>query len=163
MRLPSVGDRDTAFTCSQSTAGRTGTTAVGPPPGPGRVISPRTGPRLPDGSLVVLGYPERTVAINGVPTNYIGEQLVVLDQDFHVVWAWDAFDYLDVNRGPVLGESTRPGPGAGPTAVVPVLPAVDWRHVNAVSLSPTDGNLILPIRHQDWVIKIDYRNGPGAA
>jgi hypothetical protein len=117
--------------------------------------------RLPDGSLVVFGYPERTVTINGVPTNYIGEQLVVLDQDFHVVWAWDAFDYLDVNRGPVLGEITRPGPGGGPTAVVPVLPAVDWLHVNAVSLSPTDGNLILSIRHQDWVIKIDYRNGSG--
>jgi hypothetical protein len=117
--------------------------------------------RLPDGSLVVFGYPERSVTINGVPTNYIGEQLIVLDQDFHVVWAWDAFDYLDVNRGPVLGEITRPGPGGGPTAVVPVLPAVDWLHVNAVSLSPTDGNLILSIRHQDWVIKIDYRNGSG--
>src|SRR4051794_6896479 len=117
--------------------------------------------RLPDGSLVVLGYPERTVTINGVPTNYIGEQLIVLDRDFHVVWAWDAFDYLDVNRGPVLGEITRPGPGGGPTAVVPVLPAVDWLHVNAVSLSPTDGNLILSIRHHDWVIKIDYRDGAG--
>src|SRR4029077_9582984 len=117
--------------------------------------------RLPDGSLVVFGYPERIVTINGVPTNYIGEQLVVLDQDFQGVGAWDPFDSLDVNRGPVLGEITRPGPGGGPTAVVPVLPAVDWLHVNAVSLSPTDGNLILSIRHQDWVIKIDYRNGSG--
>jgi hypothetical protein len=33
--------------------------------------------------------------------------------------------------------------------------------VNAVSPSPEDGNLILSIRHQDWVIKIDYRNGAG--
>jgi hypothetical protein len=116
--------------------------------------------RLPDGSLVVLGYPERTVNINGVPTNYIGEQLMVLDQDFHIVWAWDAFDNLDVNRGPVLGEITRPGPGQGPTSVVPILPAVDWLHVNAVSLTP-DGNLLVSMRHQDWVIKIDYRNGAG--
>ena len=115
--------------------------------------------RLPDGSLVVLGYPERSVAINGVPTNYIGEMVVVLDQDFQVKWAWDAFDYLDVNRGPVLGEITQPG--RGPTSVVPRLPAVDWLHVNAVALSPADGNLILSIRHQDWVIKIDYRNGAG--
>src|SRR4029077_5135144 len=61
--------------------------------------------------------------------------------------------------GPVLGEVTQPG--VGPTAVVPVLPAVDWLHVNAVALSPTDGNLVLSIRHQDWVIKIDYRNGAG--
>jgi hypothetical protein len=115
--------------------------------------------RLPDGSLVVFGYPERTVAINGVPTNYIGEMVLVLDPDFRVVWAWDAFDHLDVNRGPVLGEITQPG--VGPTSVVPVLPAVDWLHVNAVALSPADGNLILSIRHQDWVIKIDYRNGAG--
>src|SRR5437588_6181124 len=38
--------------------------------------------RLPDGSLAVLTYPERTVTINGVPTNYVGEMVVVLDQDF---------------------------------------------------------------------------------
>lgn len=114
---------------------------------------------LPDGSLVVLGYPERAVDINGVSTNYIGELLVVLDQDFQVIWAWDAFDHLDVNRGPVLGEVTRTR--MGPTAVVPILPAVDWLHVNDVALSPVDGNLILSVRHQDWVIKIDYRNGEG--
>jgi hypothetical protein len=28
-------------------------------------------------------------------------------------------------------------------------------------LSPADGNLILSVRHQDWVIKIDYENGGG--
>jgi arylsulfate sulfotransferase len=116
--------------------------------------------RLPDGSLVVLTYPERTVTINGVPKDYIGEMVLVLDPDLQVKWAWDAFDHLGVNRGPVLGEVTQPG-SRGPTSVVPRLPAVDWLHVNAVALSPTDGNLILSIRHQDWVIKIDYRNGAG--
>jgi hypothetical protein len=30
-----------------------------------------------------------------------------------------------------------------------------------VAWSPADGNLILSLRHQDWVIKIDYRNGAG--
>ena len=30
-----------------------------------------------------------------------------------------------------------------------------------MTLSPADGNLILSVRHQDWVIKIDYRNGAG--
>jgi hypothetical protein len=38
---------------------------------------------------------------------------------------------------------------------------VDWLHINAVSWSPADGNLVLSVRHQDWVIKIDYRNGAG--
>jgi hypothetical protein len=116
--------------------------------------------RLPDGNTVALALTERTVDINGTPTNYVGEMVLVLDQNFQVTWAWDAFDHLDVNRGPVLGEVVVPG-SPEPTAVVPKLPAVDWLHVNAVSLSPADGNLILSVRHQDWVIKIDYRSGAG--
>jgi hypothetical protein len=116
--------------------------------------------RLPDGSTVALTLTERTIDINGTPTNFVGEMIVVLDQDFQLKWAWDAFDHLDVTRGPVLGEIVLPG-SPEPTAVVPKLPAVDWLHVNAVSLSPTDGNLVLSVRNQDWVIKIDYRNGAG--
>ncbi len=116
--------------------------------------------RLPDGSTVALTLTERTLDINGTPTNYVGEMVVVLDHDFQLKWAWDAFDHLDVNRGPVLGEVVGPG-SPEPTAVVPILPAVDWLHVNSVALSPTDGNLVLSIRHQDWVVKIDYRNGAG--
>ncbi len=116
--------------------------------------------RLADGTTVALAYTERTIDINGTPTNYVGEMVLVLDPEFQVRWAWDAFDHLDVHRGPVLGEVTQPG-SPEPTGVVPLLPAVDWLHVNAVASSPTDGNLILSVRHQDWVIKIDYRNGAG--
>jgi hypothetical protein len=116
--------------------------------------------RLPDGTTVALTLTERTIDINGTPTNYVGEMVLVLDQDFQVKWAWDAFDHLDAHRGPVLGEVLFPG-SPEPTAVVPKLPAVDWLHVNAVALSPADGNLILSVRNQDWVIKIDYRNGAG--
>src|SRR5262249_14730709 len=79
--------------------------------------------RLPGGRRAVLGITERTVDVNGTPTDYIGMMVVVLDADFQVTWAWDAFDHLDVNRGPVLGEVVPPG-SPGPTAVVPRLPAV---------------------------------------
>jgi hypothetical protein len=116
--------------------------------------------RLADGTTVALAYTERTIDVNGTPTNYVGDMVIVLDSDFQVKWAWDAFDHLDVRRGPVLGEVVSAG-SPEPTAVVPRLPAVDWLHVNAVSLSPADGNLIVSLRHQDWVIKIDYRNGAG--
>lgn len=116
--------------------------------------------RLPNGQTAVIGLTERTVNINGTPTDYIGNMILVLDKNLQVAWAWDAFDHLDVNRGPVLGEVVLPG-SQEPTAAVPRLPAVDWLHLNSVSLSPTDGNLVLSIRHQDWVIKIDYRNGAG--
>ncbi len=107
--------------------------------------------RLPDGSTAVIGITERNVNIKGTPTDYIGMEVIVLDADLRVTWAWDAFDHLDVNRGPILGEVVLPG-SQEPTAAVPRLPAVDWLHINAVSLSPTDGNLVLSIRHQDWVI-----------
>lgn len=116
--------------------------------------------RLPNGQTAVLGLVERTVNINGTPTNYIGHMVLVLDENLQVAWAWNAFDHLDINRGPVLGEIVPPG-SAGPSAAVPRLPAVDWLHINAVSWSPTDQNLVLSVRHQDWVIKIDYRNGAG--
>ncbi len=116
--------------------------------------------RLPDGKTVVAGLTERTVNIGGTPTDYIGDEVVVLDQNFQVTWAWDDFDHLDVNRGPTLGETVQPGV-VGPASAVPRLPAFDWLHLNAVSLSPGDGNLVLSLRHQDWVIKIDYRNGAG--
>jgi hypothetical protein len=116
--------------------------------------------RMADGTTVALSFTERSIDVGGTPTNYIGEMVLVLDSNFQVKWAWDAFDHLDVHRGPVLGEITEPG-SPEPAGILPVLPAVDWLHVNAVAMSPTDGNLILSIRHQDWVIKIDYRNGAG--
>ena len=116
--------------------------------------------RLPNGQTAVIAFTERTVNINGTPTNYVGNMIVVLDGNFQVTWAWDGFDHLDVNRGPVLGEIVQPG-GTEPSTAVPLLPAVDWLHINTVSMSPGDQNLVLSVRHQDWVIKIDYANGAG--
>ena len=37
----------------------------------------------------------------------------------------------------------------------------DWTHANAIAWSPADGNLLVSMRAQDWVIKIDYANGTG--
>ncbi len=117
--------------------------------------------RLPNGDTAVIAPTERTIDVNGTPTEYVGMTIVVLDRNFQVSWAWDAFDHLDVNRGPVLGEVLRPGGTDQLSTSTPVLPAVDWLHVNAVSWSPGDGNLVVSVRHQDWVIKIDYENGAG--
>ena len=118
--------------------------------------------RLPNGQTAVIGQTERTVTINGKPTNYIGDDVVVLDKNFQVSWVWDSFDHLDVNRGPILGEIVQPSSrNVAPEAAVPNLPAVDWLHANSVDWSPADGNLTLSLPTQDWVIKIDYENGKG--
>src|SRR5262245_5170438 len=116
--------------------------------------------RLPNGQTAVIGLTERTIDINGTPTNYVGTMIVVLDENFQVTWAWDGFDHLDIHRGPVLGEILQQG-STEPTSAVPLLPAVDWLHTNSVRWSPADQNLILSVRMQDWVVKIDYRNGAG--
>jgi arylsulfate sulfotransferase len=84
---------------------------------------------------------------------------VALDSNLQVTWAWDSFDHLDPHRRAVLGEkcgSARSGCSAFYLAPV----ANDWLHGNALELTP-DGNILYSIRHQDWIVKIDYENGAG--
>lgn len=102
--------------------------------------------RLPNGDTVVIAQTEKPVQIHGSPVTYQGDMIIVLDQNFQVKWTWNAFDFLDVTRDPI-GESTDP--------------PVDWLHSNAIAWSPVDGNLVVSMRHQNWVVKIDYRNGAG--
>lgn len=99
---------------------------------------------LDNGHLIVLTDLTRPFDnLSGYPgtTQVIGDALIDLDADWNPVWSWNAFDYLDVNRH-LFG-----------------LP--DWTHANAVVYSPNDGNLILSMRHQSWILKIDYNNGAG--
>jgi hypothetical protein len=100
--------------------------------------------RLPNGDTAVLANVRKTVDVGGVPTEYVGNMVIVLDENFQVYWTWNAFDYLDTGRAATDGE----GPG-------------DWLHSNAVNYSPADGDLVVSVRNQDWVIKIDYANGTG--
>ncbi len=72
----------------------------------------------------------------------VGDGLIDLDENWNPVWAWNAFDYLDVNRH------------------LNGLP--DWTHSNALVYSAEDGNLLLSMRHQSWVLKINYNNGAGS-
>jgi hypothetical protein len=79
------------------------------------------------------GYPGQTVVT--------GNAIVDLDANNNPTWVWDAFDHLDVNRQPMLFP--------------------DWTHANALVYSQDDGNLLISLRHQSWVVKIDYQNGAG--
>jgi len=118
--------------------------------------------RLPDGTILVLAATERILTdVQGPgPVNVLGDMIVVLDGNLQVVWAWDAFDHLDATRKAVLGEScVRGGGGCAPFYATDQ--ANDWLHGNSVQLTP-DGDILYSARHQDWVIKIDYRNGEGS-
>lgn len=93
--------------------------------------------------LVLVSLSKSFTDLVGYPgtTNVEGDAVVDLDPDWNPVWVWNAFDHLDVNRH--LGG----------------LP--DWTHSNALLYSPSDSNLIISMRHQSWVLKVDYNNGTG--
>lgn len=119
--------------------------------------------RLPDGSIVTLGVVVRELTdVQGPgPVRILGDAVVVLDADLRVKWVWNAFEQLDVTRAGVLGytcEAGQPGCRGAPPGVV----SNDWTHSNAVDYFPRDGNLLLSIRNQDWVVKLDYRDGAGS-
>ncbi len=115
--------------------------------------------RLPDGRIAVLAGVEQILTdVQGPgPVDVLGDMIIVMDSNLQVVWAWDAFDHLDVTRQATLGDTCAAG-NCPPLFLAS--DANDWLHGNSVQQMP-DGNLLYSTRSQDWVIKIDYRNGAG--
>lgn len=99
---------------------------------------------LPNGHWIALSQISKTFTdLSGHPgaTNVAGDALIDIDPFGNVVWAWSAFDHLDINRHPYFG-----------------LP--DWTHSNALVYTE-DGNFLVSMRNQSWILKIDYANGTG--
>jgi arylsulfate sulfotransferase len=97
---------------------------------------------LPNGHWIALGQITKSVTATGYGTvDVAGDVLMDIDPSGDVVWAWSAFDHLDINRH-LFG-----------------LP--DWTHSNALVYT-ADGNLLLSMRGQSWVLKIDYADGAGS-
>ncbi len=117
--------------------------------------------RLPNGNLMALTSVERILTdVQGPgPVSVIADGLVELDQDLQVVWAWSAFDHMDATRVALLGETCVTGQGGCPPVTLAPI-ANDWLHSNSIQLT-SDGHVIMSVRHQDWVVKIDYGNGAG--
>jgi arylsulfate sulfotransferase len=99
---------------------------------------------IPNGHIVFLASTIQSITLPGdtTPTDVVGDVLIDLDQNHNPVWIWNSFDgQLDVNRHPMSFP--------------------DWLHSNSVVYSPDDKALMLSMRHQDWVIKINYNDGAG--
>ena len=104
--------------------------------------------------------------ISGLPVDIVGDMLIVLDTNWQVVWYWDSFDYLDVNRAAPLGETCTDDPHTGCPPMLLLGPGIapaahDWLHANSLYYWPQSKDLVLSLRNQDWVIKIDYQGGAG--
>lgn len=115
--------------------------------------------RLPNGQILALASVEQPMFNDeGDMVDIVGDMVLVFDDDMNVVWAWDAFEWLDISRKAILGE-TCAAAGACPPLYLST-DAEDWTHSNSVSYTP-DGDLLVSIRHQDWLVKISYQNGKG--
>ena len=133
---------------------------------------------LPNGGYAFIANVEKIFPpgtqgdTSGLNVDIIGDAVVVVDTNLNAVWYDDTFQHdgggtqLDINRRAVLGETCAQNQGGCPplflagTAGVTTL-ANDWLHSNSLQYRASDGDLILSIRHQDWVTKLDYRNGSG--
>lgn len=116
---------------------------------------------LPNGDVAVLGSVERILVDVQGPgaVDVLGDYVVVLDSNWQVKWVWNAFDHLDTYRLAVLGEVCQ-HQSLGCPPVFLDAQANDWTHANAIDYSD-DGNLLVSLRHQDWIVKIDYQDGLG--
>jgi arylsulfate sulfotransferase len=123
--------------------------------------------QLPNGHTLALSDEEKifTDGTQGSsptnPVDIIGDIIIDLDTNFQLAGYWRAFDHLNPNRAAVLGETCVNGAGGCPPITLVSGTAQDWLHGNALYFTPSDGSVLFSMRHQDWVVKIDYGNGTG--
>jgi hypothetical protein len=118
--------------------------------------------RMPDGKYLVLAGSEQILQnTQGQESlDLLGDTILVLDRNLQVVWAWDSFDHMNSDRAAVLRETCAYPASLACSTFYDAPMAHDWLHGNSLQLTP-DGNILYSARHQDWVVKIDYRNGAG--
>jgi hypothetical protein len=82
----------------------------------------------------------------------MGDEIVEFQRDGTVVWRWKAFDWLDPYR---MGYESF--------YIYWLMHGfpdyVDWTHGNGLWLDESDDSLIISLRHQDALFKIDRKSG----
>jgi len=97
--------------------------------------------KLPNGHYILLCnyFP---ILPGGGQSTTLGDALVEWDPHAQKpVWTWSTFDHIPQTHAPYG--------------------LADWTHANAIAYSPDDGNLILSMRNQNWIVKINYQDGAG--
>ncbi len=102
--------------------------------------------QLPNGHLLLLAWMTKPYTnLPGYPgTSYVlGTVIVDVDQNYNPTWVWNPFQQLGTPASPYSYQFP------------------DWTHSNALLYSPEDHNLLLSIRQQNRIVKIDYNDGKG--
>lgn len=106
--------------------------------------------QLPDGRFLALAteYREEAVPWSDQPEMVKGDQIVELDRDGQIYWVWSTFDHLDTSRYPI-----------DPSAMDDSGDDIDWTHSNALVYLKDEDAILLSMRNQEWIIKIDHATG----
>ena len=119
------------------------------PPNAEREFSRRVWPLSPVQELACVRLRTRQASPGQA---VVGDKVVEFTPEGKIVWEWDSFDHLDPNR---IGYDAldafwyiRGFPDHG-----------DWTHCNGVCHDPSDDSVVLSLRLQDCVIKIDRASG----
>lgn len=126
---------------------------------------------LPNGHTIVIGYVEQVypagtqASTTGLPVDVLSDEIIDLDKNLQVAWTWTAYDGLNINRPAVLGETCAAGQTECPTTLQYASQsggtANDWTHADAIVYSSADKNLLVSLRNQDWIVKLNYNNAKG--
>ncbi len=95
--------------------------------------------------ILITNTLENFATLPGYPkgVDVLGDVIIDVDpnNNFAVDWVWNEFDHLDINRQP--------------------MGFPDWTHTNAIIYSPDDHNILISIRHQNWILKLNYNDSAG--
>ena len=108
---------------------------------------------LPSGNFMALSFVFQDVDYGAAGVlQTAGDSIVEFTPAGELVWTWDSFDHLDPQRvtEPFTTVVIHPETQAS---------TYDWTHGNGVVYDAASDTLLLSLRHQDWVIKIDHKTG----
>ncbi len=108
---------------------------------------------LPSGNLLTLGLSFQDVDYpdDGV-LHVAGDTVLELTPEGQIVWEWNSFDYLDPLRVRDGFDLPLFDPDTGELAN-------DWTHANGMVYEPETDTILVSMRHQDWILRIDHATG----
>jgi len=104
---------------------------------------------LPNGHALVFGSEVRTINMSAlVPGGktaaaVTGDILQEIDANNRLVFEWHTFDHIAITNS--FYDLTQP--------------TIDYAHMNAVSIDPTDNNLLVSLRTTSEIVKINRQTG----
>ncbi|MEE2779407.1 MAG: aryl-sulfate sulfotransferase [Myxococcota bacterium] len=106
---------------------------------------------LPSGTYLGLLPQKATMVVEslGGEVSVKGDRLREFTVEGETVWQWSAFDWIDTERFP-SALSQEPSKKDG---------SHDWTHANGLFYVEEDDSLLLSMRHQNQVAKIDHKTG----